>query len=93
MCITRQISICFCAVDKARQSEAEFVRLRRQHSAVESAINALESHGLDVCLDHGIVGFRRYVALAVVARNIQRLGAVLRQQEADRIRGPYKKAA
>ena len=82
-----------CAVDKARQSEAEFVRLRRQHSAVESAINALESHGLDVCLDHGIVGFRRYVALAVVARNIQRLGAVLRQQEADRIRGPYKKAA
>ena len=81
------------AVDKARESDAEFVRLRRQHSAVESAINALESHGLDVCPDHGIVGFRRYVALAVVARNVQRLGAVLRQQEADRIRGPYKKAA
>ena len=81
------------AVDRARESDAEFVRLRRQHSAVESAINALESHGLDVCPDHGIVGFRRYVALAVVARNVQRLGAVLRQQEADRIRGPYKKAA
>ena len=80
-------------VDKARESDAEFVRLRRQHSAVESAINALECHGLDVCLDHGIVRFRRYVALAVVARNIQRLGAILRQQEADRIRGPYKKAA
>ena len=81
------------AVDKARESDVEFVRLRRQHSAVESAINALESHGLDACRDHGIVGFRRYVGLAVVARNIQRLGAVLRQQEADRIRGPYKKAA
>ena len=69
------------------------MRLRQQHSAVESAINALESHGLDVCPDHGIVGFKRYVALAVVARNVQRLGAILRQQETDRIRGPYKKAA
>src|SRR5450755_2879660 len=81
------------AVDRASESEAEFVRLRQQHSAVESAINALEQHGLDVCPDHGIVGFKRYVALAVVARNVQRLGALLRQQEVDRIRGPYKKAA
>jgi IS5 family transposase len=81
------------AVDRAIESGAEFVRLRQQHSAVESAINALEQHGLDVCPDHGIVGFKRYVALAVVARNVQRLGAILRQQEAERIRGPYKKAA
>ena len=80
-------------VDRKREAGAEFIRLRQQHSAVESAINALESHGLDMCPDHGIVGFRRYVALAVVARNVQRLGAILRQQEADRIRGPYKKAA
>jgi hypothetical protein len=82
--------------DKTRESDPEFVALRKQHSAVESAINALEVHGLDKCLDHGIDGFRRYVAMAVVARNIQRLGAVLRQQEqeaADRKRGPYKKAA
>ena len=81
------------AADRARESDAEFIRLRHQHSAVESAINALEQHGLDLCRDHGIVGFKRYVALAVVARNIQRLGAVLRQQEAERIRGPYKHAA
>ncbi|MBM9538877.1 transposase, partial [Desulfobulbus alkaliphilus] len=69
--------------DKARESEPEFVELRRQHSAVESAINALEVHGLDKCLDHGIKGFKRYVAMAVLARNIQRLGAVLRQQEQE----------
>ena len=81
------------AADKATESDAEFVKLRRQHSAVESAINALESHGLDLCRDHGIDGFKRYVALAVVARNIQRLGAILRQYEAERIRGPYKLAA
>jgi len=73
---------------REHEANPEFVHLRRQHSAVESAINALEVHGLDRCLDHGINGFKRYVALAVVARNIQRLGAILRQQEAERQRGP-----
>ena len=82
--------------DKVRESDSEFVGLRRQHSAVESAINALEVHGLDQCPDHGIDGFKRYVSLAIVARNVQRLGAVLREQEKlqeERRRGPYKKAA
>jgi len=82
--------------DKARESDPEFKQLRRQHSGIESAINALEIHGLDKCLDHGIEGFKRYVALAVVARNIQRLGAVLRQQEQEKVRrkrGPYLKRA
>ena len=43
---------------REREAAPEFVRLRRQHSAVESAINALEVHGLDRCLDHGIDGFQ-----------------------------------
>ena len=39
-------------------------------------------HGLDRCSDGGIDGFKRYnIALAIVARDIQRLGAVLREQE------------
>ncbi|MFT5115808.1 MAG: IS5 family transposase, partial [Parasphingorhabdus sp.] len=50
------------------------------HSAVESGINALEVHGLDRCLDHGIDGFRRYVALAIVARNMQKLGTELQKK-------------
>ena len=61
-----------------------FVKARRAHSAVESAINALEVHGLDICRDHGIEGFKRYVAWAVVARNIHRIGALLWQQEQQR---------
>ncbi|AHE98713.1 transposase [Thioalkalivibrio paradoxus ARh 1] len=79
-----------------RERDPEFATLRRQHAAVESAINALEVHGLDRCRDHGIDGFRRYVGLAVLARNIQHLGAILRRQERDaekRRRGPYRKAA
>jgi transposase, IS5 family len=71
------------AAQAEQQSEA-FIKARRAHSAVESAINALEVHGLDKCPDHGINGFRRYVAFAVVARNIHRIGAILWQREQKR---------
>jgi len=53
---------------------------------VESAINGLEVHGLDVCPDHGITGFKRYVALAVVARNIHRIGAILWQKDQEELK-------
>jgi transposase, IS5 family len=69
---------------QAVEQSAAFINARQAHSAVESAINALEVHGLDRCLDHGIVGFKRYVALAVLARNIHRIGAILSQQEQQR---------
>jgi transposase, IS5 family len=67
---------------QAQEIEAseEFRKARRKHSAVESAINALEVHGLDRCRDHGIDGFKRYIALAVVARNIHRIGAILKKR-------------
>ncbi len=64
--------------EMAHESSVGFVTARRAHSGVESAINALEVHGLDRCRDHGLVGFKRYVALAIVARNIQQLGVLLR---------------
>ena len=69
---------------QAAEQSAAFFQARQAHSAVESAINALEVHGLDRCLDHGIGGFKRYVALAIVARNIHRIGAILWQQEHKR---------
>ena len=67
--------------DKQTEHSEEFIETRRKHSAVESSINALENHGLDRCLDHGLHGFERYVALAVLARNIQILGHLLQQKE------------
>ena len=68
------------AKEKQIEHSEEFVESRRQHSAVESSINALENHGLDRCLDHGIHGFKRYVAIAVLARNIQILGHLIQQK-------------
>ena len=64
--------------DKDREYSDEFIYYRHRHSAVESGINALENHGLDRCPDHGIGGFRRYVSMAVLGRNLQKLGAVLK---------------
>lgn len=66
--------------DKAIEHSPEFIQARYKHSAVESSINALENHGLDRCLDHGIDGFKRYVGLSVLARNLQILGHILQQQ-------------
>lgn len=66
---------------KAVERTEIFTKARHAHSAVESAINALDVHGLDKCPDHGIIGFKRYVALAIVARNIHRIGHILWQHE------------
>jgi hypothetical protein len=71
---------------QAIEGSVEFAAARRKHAAVESAINALENHGLDRCPDHDIIGFKRYVALAVLARNIQVLGAKVREKALKRLR-------
>jgi hypothetical protein len=81
--------------DKEIEFSQEFVGARKKHSAVESAINALEVHGLDICPDQGIDGFKRYVALAVLGRNFQKLGSLIQKRELKRQkrREKLKKAA
>ena len=71
------------AEERERENSPEFVELRRKHSAVESGINALENHGLDRCPDSGLDGLKRYVGFAVLGRNLQKLGAILRQQKLE----------
>jgi len=67
--------------DKQREHHLAFIRARRQHSAVESDINALEASGLDKCPDKGRDAFKRYVALAVVGSNLKRLGRILLERD------------
>lgn len=66
--------------DRARETTESFKKARRAHSAVESGINALEVHGLDRCLDRGLERFKQYVSLAVVGRNLQKIGAHLQAE-------------
>ena len=70
--------------NQAIESSDEFRRTRHQHSAVESAINALQVHGLDRCPDKGLHAFKRYISLAVLARNFQTLGVIIIKQEKQR---------
>ena len=74
------------AINKEIEQSEEFIQGKHKHSAVESSINALENHGLDRCLDHGIHGFKRYVALAIVARNIQMVGHILQQKKVKQLK-------
>lgn len=77
--------------DKQTEYSEEFIQARRKHSAVESSINALENHGLDRCRDHGLHGFKRYVGLAVLARNIEMLGNLILEKK--RRQEKFRKAA
>ena len=71
--------------DRERESTDAFVAARKQHPAIESAINALGVHGLDRCRDHGIDGFKRYVAWSIVGRNLIKIGALLQQREREQL--------
>ena len=66
---------------KEIERSKDFVKLRHPHSAVESAINCLEHHGLDKCLDRGTDNFKLYVSISITGRNIQRIGSILRAKE------------
>ena len=79
------------AINKEIENSEDFKEARRKHSAIESSINALENHGLDRCPDHGIHGFKRYVGLAVLARNIQILGHILQQKQVQRMQKLLKR--
>jgi hypothetical protein len=66
-----------------KESSTEFRLARRRHPGVESAIAALQAgNGLDRCRDRTEVGFKRYVAYGILARNFQVLGKLLIAQEA-----------
>ena len=72
--------------DREREGADEFVAARRQHPAVESAINNLEQRGLDRVLSYGADGFERTVALSIVAFNLHRIGLLLQRRARKRRR-------
>ena len=68
------------AAEAEAESTKQFVALRKAHSAVESAINALEHHGLNRCLDVGLEGYTRYIGYGVLAYNLHVIGRQLLAQ-------------
>lgn len=70
--------------EKEKEVKADYQDLKKGHAKIEGNINELEHHGLDVCPDKGIDGFKRYVAYAIVSYNLSKLGKML--NEADRLK-------
>lgn len=64
--------------DTEREGAHEFGKARKWHAGIESAIHALGSgNGLVLCPDKKEKGYRRYVALGILGRNLQVLGTIL----------------
>jgi len=74
------------------QSE-EFTYLQNKHQAIESNINQLTHHGLDICRDKGEENFKKYVSLAVVSYNLHRLGNLIQKQLNAKSKKRVKKVA
>ncbi len=75
------------AKQRERESHPDFIKVRLQHPAIESAINNLQQRGMGLIRTHGKEGFDRSVGLAVLAvlaANIHRLGKAVRKKEAKR---------
>lgn len=72
-------------VQQQTTASTKFHRARQRHAGVESAIGALQSgNGLKRCRDRSELGFDRYVALAILGRNLHTLGKLMiARQHAD----------
>ncbi len=78
------------AAQQDREASEEFRQARQRHSGVESAIGCLQSgNGLKRCVDRTEVGFKRYVAMAVLGRNLHVLGKLLIKREAPKAEAAY----
>lgn len=77
-------------VDRIREGAKDFGKMRKWHSGIESAIHALVAgNGLKVCRDKGASGYDRYIALAVLGRNLQNIGNILLVKERKKRRKHY----
>ena len=66
------------SIEQLENASVQFHEAKQRHPGVESAIGALQSgNGLVRCRDVGEIGFERYVALAILGRNIHTLGKLI----------------
>lgn len=67
---------------QARKATVKFREARQRHPGIESAIGALQAgNGLERCRDRTERGFKRYIGLGILGRNLHALGKILIQRE------------
>ena len=67
--------------EKTRRQDPAFQRARQRHPGVESAMNNLNHRGLDLVREPSVEGYERVVATSILAANIHRLGAIIRERQ------------
>ncbi len=68
-----------------KTSTVKFRQARKRHPGIESAIGSLQSgNGMKRCVDRTELGFKRYVTLAILGRNLHVLGKLLIAREAPK---------
>ena len=73
-------------IEAEEESQKQFAKLRKKHSAVESNINCLEHHGLNRCPDKGINAYLRYAGIGVLAYNLHKIGNFMIKQKLKKLK-------
>jgi len=83
------------AARQDQQASIEFRGARQSHPGIESAIGALQAgNGLTRCRDRTERGFRRYLHLGVLGRNLHVLGKwIIAREDADAVSGQSRRQA
>jgi len=69
-----------------QEENERYQRVKKSHGQVEGNINELEQHGLGVCRDKGIEGFKRCVAYGILSHNLTKLGRLVITQDLKKIK-------
>jgi transposase, IS5 family len=70
---------------QAEQASAAWAEARRAHPGVEALIGVLQrGNGLKRCRDRTLLGYRRYVGIALLGHNLHTLGKLLLRRQAPR---------
>jgi hypothetical protein len=80
------------SVTQLTDADDEFLAAQQNHPGIESAIGALQSgNALKRCRDHSEIGFERYMALAVLGRNLHTLGRLLIANENEKCEAAFSR--
>jgi transposase, IS5 family len=83
------------AKKQQEQATTAFKEARRAHPGIEALIGVLQrGNGLKRCRDRGLLGYYRYVGLAILGRNLHMLGKrLLMRQERECLAAHTKRKA
>lgn len=73
-------------IEQVRETGEPFASVRKWHAGIESLIGSLVAgNGMKRCRDKGVKAYDRYVALAILGRNLHTLGRILIKKDREKL--------